>query len=463
MKKTIISLGLVAGLALTSCSDFLDKEPTNALPVDGTITTVEDLKYAINGVNYRLTVERMSYPSEFGIYADLLTDNYKIIKDNGQASPIAMYTVDKTHQFSENEYWMFYKCITQANKALAEAAKMEQTDAVKDLEGQLLAMRALYHFDLARIYAHIPSTVADVNAEQSGIPVVTEVKTPDYVAKRNTLKETYDQIIKDLTDAADLMQDEPVCGYMSKYAAIALRARAYLYMGEYQKAINDVETVKGSNKFSLYTLDNYDKVWLQEGTSESIYELLITSNYTPQRYAIGYYADYDGYSEMGINTDGKLYKYLSKNPQDVRSKVLKDQTNASSNKAIYPGKFPGRDGNLYVNNPKIIRLSELYLIAAEAYVNLGKGDLAAGYINELLQKRINGYQDVTEVTLDDVLDQYVYEFFQENQIAFAYWRNKKSVKNQVNQEVKYNDYRTVLPIPQREIDIYADLKQNEGY
>lgn len=463
MKKTILSLGLVAGLALTSCSDFLDKEPTNALPVDGTITSVEDLKYAINGVNYRLTVERMSYPSEFGIYADLLTDNYKIIKDNGQASPISMYTVDKTHQFSENEYWMFYKCITQANKALAEAAKMEQTATVKDLEGQLLAMRALYHFDLARIYAHIPSTVSDVNAEQSGIAIVTEVKTPEYVAKRNTLKETYDQIIKDFTDAAELMQDEPVCGYFSKYAAIALRARAYLYMGEYQKAIDDAETVFGSGKFSLYDIDNYSKVWLQEGTSESIYELLITSNYTPQRYAIGYYADSEGYSEMGFNPDGKLYTYLSQNPQDVRSKMTKNQLTAKSNAAIYPGKFPGRDGNLYVNNPKIIRLSELYLIAAEASVNLNRPKDAAGYINTLLKKRITDYQDVETVTIDDVIDQYCYELFQENQIAFAYWRNKKSVKNQVNKVINYNDNQTILPIPQREIDIYSGLKQNEGY
>ena len=85
MNKIFLSLSLVAGLMFTSCSDFLDKEPTTALPVDGTITSAADLKFAVNGVAYPMTVERMTYASEFGIYADLLTNNYKIVKDNGQS------------------------------------------------------------------------------------------------------------------------------------------------------------------------------------------------------------------------------------------------------------------------------------------------------------------------------------------------------------------------------------------
>ena len=463
MNKIFLSLSLVAGLMFTSCSDFLDKEPTTALPVDGTITSAADLKFAVNGVAYPMTVERMTYASEFGIYADLLTNNYKIVKDNGQASPIAFYTVDKTHQFSEVPYSYFYKCIAEANKAIEEAANLQQTEEVTDLIGQLYAWRGMLHFDLARMFAHIPSTVANTSEAQSGIVLATEVYLPEYLAVRNTLKETYDQIIADLTKGAEMMADESELGYFNKYAAIALRSRAYLYMGEYQKAIDDANTVINSGNYSLYTKDDYAKVWIQEGTSESIFELLITSNYTPQRYAIGYYSDYDGYSEMAFDENGALYKYLSTHPKDVRSKTIKDQTNAPKNGAYYPGKFPGRDGNLYVNNPKIIRLSELYLIAAEAYVNLGKGDKAAEYINTLPRNRIEDYQDVATVTIDDVINQYVYEMYQENQIAFAYWRNKKSVTSITNKEVKYNAENNILPIPQCEIDLNADLKQNPGY
>jgi hypothetical protein len=462
MKKIFLSLGLIAGLTLTSCSDFLDKEPTNALPVDGSITSAKDLQYAINGVAYPLTVERMSYASEFGIYADLLTNNYKIVKDNGQSTSITYYTITKSDVFSETPYYYFYKSIAEANKALSEAEKLEQTDEIKNLEGQLYAWRGLLHFDIARMFAHIPSTV-DATAANSGIVLATRVFEPEYIGNRNTLKETYDQIISDLTKAAEMMEEESETGYFNKYAAIALRSRAYLYVGEYQKAIDDANTVINSKKYSLYTIDNYTKVWDKEGTEESIFELLITSNYTPQRNAIGYFCDYSGYSEMAFNEEGDLYKYLSTHPKDVRSKTIKDQTGAKDNKAYYPGKFPGREGNLYVNNPKIIRLSELYLIAAEAYSNLGDAAKAAEYINTLRKNRIEGYKDVASVTIDDILNEYTYELYQENQIAFAYWRNKKSVTNVYGKEVKYDDERTILPIPQREIDLNANLKQNAGY
>lgn len=53
--------------------------------------------------------------------------------------------------------------------------------------------------------------------------------------------------------------------------------------------------------------------------------------------------------------------------------------------------------------------------------------------------------------------------FCENQITFAYWRNRQSVTNQANQEVKYNDYNTIMAIPQSEIDYNKALQQNPEY
>ena len=50
MKKIYLTLGLMAGMALTSCSDFLDKTPSTSLPVDGAVTTVFDLENAGNGI-----------------------------------------------------------------------------------------------------------------------------------------------------------------------------------------------------------------------------------------------------------------------------------------------------------------------------------------------------------------------------------------------------------------------------
>lgn len=119
-----------------------------------------------------------------------------------------------------------------------------------------------------------------------------------------------------------------------------------------------------------------------------------------------------------------------------------------------------------MNNPKIIRLSEVYLIAAEAAVKTGDAAKAAGYINTLRQNRIDGYADVASVTIDDVLWEYRVELFCENQSTFCYWRNKKSVhvdQASGEKDINYDDYRTILPIPQREIDYNSGVKQNSGY
>ena len=115
----------------------------------------------------------------------------------------------------------------------------------------------------------------------------------------------------------------------------------------------------------------------------------------------------------------------------------------------------------------------MYLIAAEAQwhldnpsadinVNAVSAD-AAAYINDINRNRITGYTDVAEVSLADILHAWEIEMFCENQITYAYWRNKQSVTSTVGQEITYDDYRVLQPIPQREIDYNKDLQQNDRY
>ena len=85
-------------------------------------------------------------------------------------------------------------------------------------------------------------------------------------------------------------------------------------------------------------------------------------------------------------------------------------------------------------------------------------------MNTLRKNRITGYTDVTVVTLDEILFERRIELFAENSMAFDYWRNKKSVINPNAGEVKYNDHRVILPIPQDEIDLAPGiLMQNPSY
>lgn len=464
MKKIYFVLALAAGLTLSSCD--LDTLPSTSLGEEVAITTKSDLQNAVNGIGYLVSQDRMTYGSDYGIYADLLTNEFKVAKDNGHSSKISMYTITKNDELPEYAYYYYYKAIANCNKALELSGNMEETDDVKNLKGQLYAWRGMLHFDLARMFAHIPTAASDVNAANSGIVLSTEVYQPDYKGPRATLKQTYDQIIADFTKGMEMMGKgtKNSTGYQSYYSALALRARANLYAGNYSAALADAKEVIKDGGYELYTKKDYVSVWEKEGTSESIFELLITANYNPQRNSLGYYCDASGYPECALADGGKILTYLKANPGDVRSKVIKEQTIAGvAGTHFFPAKYPGRDG-LYVNNPKIIRLSEVYLIAAEAEVRGNNdGAAAAAYVNTIEKNRVDGYADVASVTIDDVIFEYEKELFAENQIAFAYWRNKKSVTSQVGKTVNYDDNKAILPIPQREIDYDPTLVQNPGY
>ena len=464
MKKIYLALGLVAGMAFTSCD--LDTLPSTALGEDIAITTESDLQNAVNGIGYLVSEDRMTYAAEYGIYADLKTDEFKIVDDYGQSSGISLYTLSKHDELVETAYYYYYKAIANCNKALALSADLEKTEELVNLQGQLYAWRGMLHFDLARMYAHIPTAVSDINAANSGIVLSTEVYEPDYKGSRSTLKQTYDQIIADLTKGMEMMGEgtDNGVGYHGYYSALALRARANLYAGNYGAALADAKEVIANGGYELYTPSTYEKAWAQEGSSESIFELLITANHNPQRNSLGYYTDASGYPECALADEGVILTYLLANPNDVRSKMIKEQAvDGVAGTHFFPAKYPGREG-IYVNNPKIIRLSEVYLIAAEAELKGNNdGAAAAAYINAIEQNRVEGYEDVASVTIDDILFEYEVEFFAENQIAFAYWRNQKSVTNQVGKEIGCNDDLTILPIPQREIDYDPTLVQNPGY
>ena len=462
--KKIYLLGVCVSMMLASCSDFLDKNPSTSLPVEDAITSMKDLGNAVNGIYYLMSENRMTYSADFAIYADLRGEDFKAISNQNQSGPLSRYTITKKDEMPDYAYRYFYKAIANVNKALSIVDNLPVGDDEKatfnDYKGQLYAWRALLHFDLARMFCNIPTGAADINAANSGLVLSTEVYDPGYVAPRTTLKETYAQILKDFDTALPLLTKDQNNGHLNYWSALALRARANLYLGDNAAALKDAQEVIACPEYSLYTIDNYLKVWGLTYTSESLFELTISVNYNAQRNSVGYYCSSDGYGECGFEVTSPLYKYLAANPKDVRAGIVSKQE--GTNPGLYPAKYPGRDNNIYINSPKIIRLSEVYLIAAEAA--LKGGGNAASYVNTLRKNRITDYTDVASVTLDDILFERRIELMAENNMSFDYWRNKKSIKNPFVGEVKYDDYRVILPIPQGEIDLAPSiLVQNPKY
>lgn len=475
-------------VALASC-DILDKEPSYSWDSGSAIQTVDDLKYAINGI-YETQTGNVSqfgnYTGDFGLFADLKGSDYKCVGGNNMATEISRYLATSTGNLPDAIYQLFYKSIARTNKVMEQAQAAGLTgDEVNACLGELYALRALFHFDLARVYAQLPTVAKSM--DDMGIVLATKTFDYTFVPERATLKQTYETILADLDEAIKLM--EPIesthdknstTGHMNYWAALALRARVNLYLDdvnvngttEHNKlALADAKKIIEEGPYSLYKYADYTSVWAKEFTDESIFEFQTTSQYNPQRNSLGYYTDPSGYAEAAMS-DSFVEDFV-KNPaytKDIRvsSGMIMEESYGpkQENKAFYTQKYPGRDGQIYVNNAKVFRLSEIYLIAAEAALKTNDETAAAKYIDDLRKERIADYVagSTASVTIEDILTERRLELNGEGHMAWDMWRNGKSINNPVKGEVKPGDNMAVFPIPQANINAsHGALKQNPGF
>ena len=121
----------------------------------------------------------------------------------------------------------------------------------------------------------------------------------------------------------------------------------------------------------------------------------------------------------------------------------------------------------------MIRLSEVYLIAAEAGLKVGGMARSAGlgYLNAIVQ-RANPDKLVSdnEYTLDRVLDERRKELVGEGHRYFDMLRNGKTIYRSGGKhllstpsEVNWDYFKCVLPIDRTQFTFNPDMEQNPGY
>lgn len=206
--------------------------------------------------------------------------------------------------------------------------------------------------------------------------------------------------------------------------------------------------------------------------SESFFEIANSVDDTPGRDSWGYLLNWYGY-QKGFVTQ-KYAEQMLADPGDVRGQLLEE--NKYAGKTVWwLYKLRGTDmktAPLECNNV-VLRLSEVYLIAAEAGCKLG-GDAAVqglGYLNDIV-KRGNPENEVTmaDYTLDRVLDERSKELVGEGHRFFDLLRNGKTIIRKggyhlpsVDEEVDWDFYKCVLPIPEDQFIFSPEMEQNPGY
>ncbi|MBJ6368636.1 RagB/SusD family nutrient uptake outer membrane protein [Snuella sedimenti] len=130
----------------------------------------------------------------------------------------------------------------------------------------------------------------------------------------------------------------------------------------------------------------------------------------------------------------------------------------------------GRPDNGYVRDFYVMRLSETYLLRAEAYLGKGQSDMAADDINAIRTRAQAPLVDAGDVDIDYILDERIRELYGEEyrmltlgRLGLIYDRTKRFGHEPARNSIQ--EFNNLFPIPQSAIDRNggAVLGQNPGY
>ena len=246
MKRFPLYILLASSVLFTSCEKELNHSPRAPCPLSSLSLSLSGLTSAVRGVYSRLNT-RYGYSGETAIFADGRGGDVKIVVGSyNHSTAIHQFLTDKSSGFSAGAYQAFATTSSRVNDILQYVGSVEKTLAASqkaefdDQVAQLYALRGLAHLELARLFSHIPTTGVNLDAAYSGIPLNTAVHPVGYRFQRSTLRETYAQVIADLTKSLEGLSKNKTLnsGAINYWAAAGLLARTYLYLGDWQNAIS---------------------------------------------------------------------------------------------------------------------------------------------------------------------------------------------------------------------------------
>lgn len=495
----------ILAVSLSSCvNDWLDVAPSDGTDADAALTSSSDLAAARTGM-YKALKGNSSlvdyYGQQFFVYGDVHAgDDYQY--NNLGGSNRASFYYDMNYQTasefvsstsSSNVAWKSpYIVIGRANRIIAAAEGGALSDAaeakatIDQYAAEAKVLRALAHFDLVRIYGK-PYT--EDQGASLGVPLVTGVLESNAKPARSTVAEVYTQVVKDLTEAisSNALATETEPGYVSVWGAKAILSRVYLNMGDYANALSVAEDIIKNSGAALWTRDQYFKAWDASTPNESefLFRLNVAgSTDNNDLNGIGNLQGRDGYKEMVATK--KFVDMLSADANDVRNDMFlpatadKEVAAFGTNK-VYLNKLRGQGGNLRnVTIIPIIRLSEVYLTAAECAFRTNDKAKAVEYLNDLVKNRTTteaSLATVDNITPERILIERRKELIGEGQRYFDALRNNETITRYTSEADKGwhktlskeaqsfdRDYfKAIAAIPQAEINANPNIKQNTGY
>jgi len=502
MKKiTLYSIVLTALIGFSSCSkDFLETKPTSSVSPSDIFYSVDNALSALNGIHRSMYMQWEGRQSNGGLanlllfYDYMCDDIVELSTSNGWYRDVYRWISPGMETASDVIYpWhMSYSTIANANMILTyinDAAGSES--AKKEISAQALTYRAYFHLLAVQTYAKRYDWNAKPN-NQMGVPLRLDPPSFDSVA-RNTVEEVYAQVFADLDRAIGLFNEAGIRrtskSHLNKYTAYGIKARAALTTGQWQMAVDNARLAKEATGTRLM---NTSAEFLSGNSSVSNPEWMWAS-YEQDDQPLYFYS-FLAYMSFNFNStnirqcpkcansvmyaaiSGTDYRKQWWEPNPTRQNMSDLQGILPADYSLQPlmnRKFRAADRGSSIGDFVYMRLSEMYLIEAEALARLGQTAQAQSVLTTFAKTRNPQYEATASNAaelLDEILMQRRIELWGEGFRFFDHKRMNMALDRRGTNHlenfiggiwtVPVGDNRWQWMIPRREIDANKLMKQN---
>lgn len=481
-------------LSLTYCDDYLDIRPEGTVSTLGIdYTKSENIFLPISAAyanlrNYGAHV--FPYIGAFEITSDN-ADKGSTPEDNPPMNEMDNLTYQSNNGLV-NDLWIgYYDIVSGANYAIHQMplfadALLNSSDQEYALmcQGEAKTIRAYAYFNLTRLFGSLPVIDTILSAEQlASIP-------------QSSRTELYNFIEKDLEEAISVLPESYTkewAGRITKFTAIALKAKVHLYQEEWDSVANLTARIIASGRYSL--LPVYRDVFSIDGENsrESLFELQSSTlgkstgdqTYIEYAYVQGPRGNFpSGMQGWGFCTPSQnLIDFYNTRGEIIRPATTLlyrgtktpegDSIKLTCSNPVYNGKVYtpliynkwNFNGYGFDHNVRIIRYSDILLMYAEALVNgavnLHVTGLTADDAVNLVRTRAS-LANLTGVTLQQIWDERRAELALEEDRFFDLIRTGQAATALASKGFVAGKHE-VFPIPSAQLQLNNNLLQNNGY
>jgi len=274
-RRTLILGALVLTMPFVGCQSadkLLDVTSPTTVSDETFWTQENDAILTLNGTYSAL-------PDWFEVIGhDGLTDNGAVNRQFDSRYVFSDGTADPLSAYGRERWQRWFPGVARANILLGNIDRIPAGKIDPSRKARYIAeakfLRAVLYLQLVATYGPVP------------MPLTPLTDAESRELTNATVPQLYDQIIKDLDEAAAVL---PVSytgndiGRATKYAALSYKARAALYAGRFQIAADAAKQVIDANVYSLHP--NYGDLFLYAG--ETSPERIFTHNYAKTTQASG--------------------------------------------------------------------------------------------------------------------------------------------------------------------------------